>query len=172
MKRMAVVLLILLGCAGPVLAAGKGVVLEIRQTNPQDRGEYELTLSKDGKLLVRLKQTTDMPPSSYYLRAYTFPGKYCGKPAQAILVAYASAPSGDPQVGGDYFDTFIFNATTWEVMDTTIPSRPYQDEGVNKAMEEFRRKFTQGKLPCYDGTDDLKGTNLAIAKPASGQGKR
>ncbi|AEK59379.1 hypothetical protein [Acidithiobacillus caldus] len=171
MKRMAVVLLILLCCAGPVLAAGEGVVLKIRQTNPQDRGEYELTLSKDDKLLVHLKQTTDMPPSSYYLDAHTFPGKYCGKPAQAILVAYASVPSGDPEVGGDYFDAYILNATTWQVMDWS-PNGPYQDEGVDKAMEEFRRKFTQGKLPCYDSTDIFKDRNLAIAKPASGQGKR
>ncbi|AEK59385.1 hypothetical protein A5904_13240 [Acidithiobacillus caldus] len=171
MKRMAVVLLILLCCAGLVLAAGEGVVLKIRQTNPQDRGEYELTLSKDGKLLVHLEENTKMPPRSYYLDAYTFPGKYCGKPAQAVFVAYAAGPSGAPHAVGDYFDMFIFNATTWEAMSIATMG-PYEGEGVDKAMERVRREFTQGKWSCLDYTRILKGTNLAIAKPASGQGKR
>ncbi|MCE5360306.1 hypothetical protein [Candidatus Igneacidithiobacillus taiwanensis] len=150
------------------LAQGSGVVLNIRQPNPLDQTHYVVTLSRDGKLLVRLDDQTGSPASGS-IDAFTFPGKYCGGAAQAILIVYDSAPSAFPSVGGGYIIRYIFDAKTWETMETHENIEPYDD--TETVIKAFQKKFTKGTLRCYDARKygDKDELNLAL-KPQSMEG--
>jgi len=146
------------------VAYAAGIVLKIRQPERlHNPNLYDLTLSKNGKLVVHVREETGSPPQGY-LDAYTFPGAYCGKPAQAILIAYDSVPGGDPQLGGTHIIEYIFNAKTWDLMYQSENDEPLDDPQAY--INQYHKRFKKGRQYCQDLSDDklFKETNLANAR--------
>lgn len=141
------------------VAYAAGIVLKIRQPERlHNPNLYDLTLSKNGKLVVHVREETGSPPQGY-LDAYTFPGTYCSKPAQAILIAYDSVPGGDPQLGGTQVIEYIFNANNWVLMSSSENDDPTDDPQAY--ITKFQESFRNGKEECID-LSGIKGTNLNL----------
>lgn len=120
---------------------------------------YQVTLAREGKRLVDLWEETRVPASGR-LHAQTFPGNYCQRPAQAIIVSYGqNLRPNDPDPAGEtfirYVDSYIFDPQTWDLLAVdSVSAQDVVDFDFATYPERYRQRFARGELPCVERPKD------------------